>query len=69
MPSVRTRSSPPTIHGGSWVSSPMPCPVRCMNASPRPASLRTSRAAASMARAHAGAHRGDRGRLRLLEAA
>ena len=39
--------SPSTMYGGSWVVIPMPCPVRWMKNSPKPASVMTARAARS----------------------
>src|SRR3954453_10594506 len=47
MPGTRRCSSPSIMYGGSWVVTPMPCPVRWMKYSPYPASVMTARAARS----------------------
>ena len=47
MPGTSGCPSPSTMYGGSWVVTPIPCPVRWMNCSPYPASVITRRASRS----------------------
>ena len=51
MPGSSGSALPATMYGSSWVSSPIPWPVRCTNSGPYPASVIGIRAAASTASA------------------